>query len=137
MDLNCPYNIILIIFIVACITLVVFQYSKKEWIKLPYQLIIDRIFIFSLINIITSVALGIISWIISKNDPMGAYGILGISAMILMINLMVIVLCNALSKTEKNISNEKTSIGIQHKEDLGIFIASLLMIVAFVLYVVM
>ena len=137
MDLtNYPYNILLITFIIICITLVVFQYNKKEWIKLPYQLIIDRIFIFSLINIIIGIALGIFSWIISKSDPIGADGILGISAMILMINLMVIVLCNALSKVEKNISNENP-IKIQIKEDLGIFIASLLVIVAIVLYIIM
>ena len=136
MDLtNYPYNILVIIFIIICITLVVFQYNKKEWIKLPCQLIIDRIFIFSLINIIIGIALGIFSWIISKSDPIGADGILGISAMILMINLMVIVLCNALSKVEKNISNENP-IKIQIKEDLGIFIAGLLMIVAIVLYMI-
>ncbi|MBW9221940.1 hypothetical protein KKP97_06780 [Methanothermococcus sp. SCGC AD-155-C09] len=137
MDLNCPYNIILIIFIVACITLVVFQYSKKEWIKLPYQLIIDRIFIFSLINVIIGIASGIFSCMISKSDPIGAYILLGISTMILMTNSIVVVLCNNLYNVKKNISNEEIPIDIRLKEDLGIlFIASLLIVVAIILYVI-
>ncbi|WP_048057844.1 hypothetical protein [Methanothermococcus okinawensis] len=137
MDLmNYPNTTVIITFIAVGIVLCVFYYMQKKWINMPFHFIISRIFMFSSITIMMCIALGILSWMISENDPIGANGIISISALILMMNSMVMMLCNTLSKVGENSSNGEIPSRIQFKKNLGIiFITSLLTVVAIILYV--